>query len=146
MSEDKKEEKGFLFNIVSNIGDGHQIQAAFNLPVGATKADIDAVTDQFFASAKRQAARLRVPTIEMEVGMQTAKVEGIKKGFDKLRDKPVLTNGRRSTLDDNAYKQAEVQLDADTARLELMRKNLELTYKEAELPIQESPCLIQQTN
>jgi multidrug resistance efflux pump len=133
---------GFLFNIVSNIGDGHQIQAAFNLPVGATKADIDSITDQFFSSAKRQAARLRVPAIEMEVGVQSAKIDGQLKHINALRDKPTI-NGRRTQQDDAAYKQAEAQVDADKARLELLKKNLELTYKEAELPIQDSPCLIQ---
>lgn len=142
MSEKETSEKGFLFNVVSNIGDGHQIQAAFNLPVGATKADIDAVTDQFFASVKRQAARLRVPHIETDVGMQRAKVDGISKHFEKLRQKPTL-GGKRSNTDDNAYKQAEAQLDADKARLELLEKNLELTYKEAEL---EDPKCIQQAN
>ena len=140
------EEKGFLFNVVSNIGDGHQIQAAFNLPVGATKADIDSITDQFFASVKRQAARLRVPTIEMEVGMQQAKVEGIRKNLDKLREAPKLINGKRRDTDEAQYRQSETQLDADIARLELLKKNLELTYKEAELPITESPCLIHQAS
>lgn len=137
------EEKGFLFNIVSNIGDGHQIQAAFNLPVGAKKADIDSITDEFFSSVKRQAARLRVPTIEMEVLRQGALLDGVKAGIARLEDAPKL-NGKRQTNTEAQYQQALSQLDADTAKLELFKRNLELTYKEAE--IEESKWLTQAVN
>lgn len=143
---DEKAKPGFLFHIISDVGNGHQVQATFNLPEGASKADINAVYDKVFDATKRQAARLRIPTIEMEIGMQAAKVEGIREGFRKLRETPVLVNGRKRTIDETAERQAETQLDADTARLELLKKNLSLTQKEAELPIEESPCLIQRAN
>lgn len=145
MPEDKKEEKGFLFNVVSNIGEGHQIQAAFNLPVGAGKAEMDKIFDEYFASIKRQEARLRIPTIEMEVGRQNALVEGISLAVNRLKEAPAL-NGRRSTATEAQYQQTQTQLEADSAKLALLKKNLEATYKEAEVEVKESPCLIARAN
>src|SRR5271166_5574640 len=132
-------ETGFLFNIVSNIGDGHQVQAAFNLPQGATRKDIAAVTDEFFAAIKRQAARLRIPAIEMEVGRQAAIVEGQTASMTRLQESPSL-HGKRAHNVEAEYQRATAQLEADKLKLGLLEKNLELTYTEAELPVQESPC------
>lgn len=138
MSEEKNKDNGFLFNVVSNIGDGHQIQAAFNLPKGATKEEIDSVTDLFFGAVKRQAARLRVPTIEMEVARQTALIEGVKASVARLDEAPKL-NGKRQTATEAQYQQALSQLDADKAKLEIFKKNLELTLLEAEVKGSEWP-------
>lgn len=144
MSE-PKEEKGFLFNVVSNIGEGHQIQAAFNLPTGAVKADMDKVFDEFYGAVKRQEARLRVPAIEMEVGRQAALVDGITHAVNRLKEAPQL-NGKRQTATEAQYQQTQTQLEADSAKLALLKKNLELTYKEAEIEVKDSPCLIQQVS
>lgn len=143
MSEHNKGENGFLFNVVSNIGDGHQIQAAFNLPVGAGKSDMDKIFDEYFRSINRQAARLRVPAIEQQVKQQEALVEGVKKSVDRLREAPQL-NGKRRTQDEAAYQQVQAQMDADAARLAILNTNLELTYKEAE--IEGSKCPIAQVS
>jgi hypothetical protein len=134
---DSKKEQGFLFNIVSNIGNGHQVQVAFNLPVGAGKKDMDAMFDEYFAALKRQEARLTLPTIEQQVVQQAALVEGVKKSVERLRESPVLVNGKRTSQAEAAFHQAQTQADADQAKLDLLKRNLELTAKEAEVEIPE---------
>ena len=140
MSENK--EKGFLFNIITDTGSGHQIQVSFNLPVGATSSDMNKVTDEVFANIKRIEARTRLPAIEAQYLQTKALVEGTRKAVDRLRDAPNL-NGKRTTQNEAEYQRTLAQLDADSAKLELHKRSLELTAKEAEM---ESSCLIQQAS
>lgn len=133
------EDKGFLFNVVSNIGNGHQVQVAFNLPTGAKQVEMDSVLDEYFRSIARAEARLRVPTIEQQVLQQVALIDGTQKAVDRLRDAPQL-NGKRRSNEEAQFQQAQTQLEAEIAKLDLLKRSLELTYKEAEV---ESSCRIQ---
>jgi hypothetical protein len=137
-----KSTNGFLFHVISDTGNGHQIQTTFNLPVGATAKDMGAVFDEYFAAIKRVEARVRLPAIEAQYLQASAKLQGIKKAVSRLEDAPQL-NGKRRTQDEAQYQGHLAQLDAEEAMLSLHKRSLELTAKEAE---QESPCLTQAVN
>ncbi len=140
MSDDKKQ--GFLFHIITDTGSGHQVQTTFNLPVGAKAADMNEVFDEYFTAIRRLEARTRLPAIEAQYLQTKALVEGTKRAVDRLKDAPSL-NGKRSGQNEAEYQRTLSQLDADTAKLDLHKRSLELTAKEAEM---ESPCLTAQAS
>jgi ABC-type phosphate transport system auxiliary subunit len=131
MNAKTEEKQGFLFNIVSNIGAGHQVQVAFNLPVGAKKPDMDELFDQYFAALKRQEARLRLPTIEAEVAKQKALIVGQVTAIERLKESLTLVGNKRQQ--DAQYQASMAQIEADKSKLEILETSLKSTYEEAEL-------------
>jgi hypothetical protein len=130
--------QGFLFNVVHDTGNGTQIQAAFNLPEGAKKADMDSVLDELYGSLKRLDARIRFATIEQQYMQQVALVTGTKVAVERLHDSPAnAATGKRQSAVEGQYQSALAQLDADTAKMELFKRSLVETAKEAEIEVPE---------